>query len=334
MNQGLEISSVSHFYGDYQSLGQVSMQVDSGGVHCLLGASGSGKSTLLRLVAGLEVPVAGEIKLNGVTLYDKHTNRLPEKRPVGLVFQQYALFPHLTVLENIGYGISRLKRKQRLEMVEKFLHLIELPNSGDSMPHELSGGEQQRVALARALCCEPQAILLDEPFSKLDPRLRADLRKLTLRLLKDANVATLLVTHDPREALAVSQTVTILEKGRVIQSGDVEDVYFKPNSLSAAKMFGPVNSFSPYRMNAGVPPFSGEITKLSGIAEDGTIFVRPEFIQVRGPNGDSNAIVREKTNEGSTTLFLLEMQSQLKVYARTFNPTSLKVNDRVHASFD
>ncbi|MBA63420.1 MAG: hypothetical protein CMJ76_13765 [Planctomycetaceae bacterium] len=333
MNEGLKISAVSHFYADYQSLDQVSLQIGSGSVHCLLGASGSGKSTLLRLVAGLEIPFAGEIKVNGRILYDEQTNLLPEKRPVGLVFQQYALFPHLTVAANIGYGISHLKRKQRLELVDKYLNLIELPDSGDAMPHELSGGEQQRVALARALCCRPQVMLLDEPFSNLDPRLRTDLRKLTLRLLKEADVATLLVTHDPREALAVAESMTILEKGKVIQSGNVEELYFKPNSLQAAKIFGPVNSISTHHKNTGMPSLPGEITDLSGLDEDGTILVRPEFIQVRHANGDSNAVVIEKTNEGSTTLLLLELESHLKVFARIPNPTSLEVDEQVHASY-
>ena len=144
VNEGLEVNSVSHFYDQYQALDDVSLQVTAGSVHCLLGASGSGKSTLLRIIAGLERPVAGEIKVNGLTLYDEQTNKLPEQRPVGLVFQQYALFPHLNVSKNIEYGIRHLKREQRSEMVDKYLHLIELPDSRDAMPHELSGGEQQR----------------------------------------------------------------------------------------------------------------------------------------------------------------------------------------------
>lgn len=334
MNTGLEINSVSHFYGQYQSLDQVSLQVDAGSVHCLLGASGSGKSTLLRIIAGLERPMTGEIKVNGVTLYDEKTNTMPEKRPVGLVFQQYALFPHLNVAANIGYGIRHFKREQRSEMVEKYLQLIELPDSGDAMPHELSGGEQQRVALARALCCEPQVMLLDEPFSNLDSRLRADLRKLTLRLLKEAGVATLLVTHDPQEAFAVSESMTILESGKVIRAGKVRDLYYQPNSLQVANIFGPINSFSSHRLNAGLPPLVGEITELAGETEDGTLLLRPEFIHLRIPNGDSNAIVRESVNEGSTTLLLIELDTQLTLFARILNPASFAIGDRVYASFD
>ncbi len=333
MKSGLEINSISHFYDKHQSLDQVSLHVDAGSVHCLLGASGSGKSTLLRIIAGLEIPITGEIKVNGVTLFDDSTNKLPENRPVGLVFQQYALFPHLTVGANIGYGIRHLNRAQRSEMVDKYLQLIELQGRRDTMPHELSGGEQQRVALARALCCEPQVMLLDEPFSNLDSRLRADLRELTLRLLKDAGVATLLVTHDPQEAFAVSESMTILESGKVIRSGNVKDLYYQPDSLQVANIFGPINSFTSHRLYAAVPPLSGEITNLAGQTEEGTMLLRPELIRLRIPNGDANATVKKSVNEGSTSLLLIELDNQLELFARTLNPVAFVIGDRVYASF-
>ena len=333
MESGLEINSISHFYDRHQSLDQVSFRVDAGSVHCLLGASGSGKSTLLRIIAGLERPTTGVIKINGVAVSDDNTNTLPENRPVGLVFQQYALFPHLTVGANIGYGISHLNRVQRSEMVEKYLQMIELPDRRDAMPHELSGGEQQRVALARALCCEPQVMLLDEPFSNLDSRLRADLRELTLRLLKYAGVATLLVTHDPQEAFAVSDSMTILESGKVLRSGNVKDLYYQPDSLHVANIFGPINSFSSHRLYAAVPPLSGEITDLAGETEDGLMLLRPEFIHLRIPNGDANAIVKERVNEGCTSLLLIQLDNQLELFARTLNPAPFLIGDRVYASF-
>ena len=333
MESGLEINSISHFYDRHQSLDQVSLHVDAGSVHCLLGASGSGKSTLLRIIAGLERPTTGEIKINGVTVSDDNTDTLPENRPVGLVFQQYALFPHLTVGANIGYGIPHFNRAQRLEMVEKYLQMIELSDRRDAMPHELSGGEQQRVALARALCCEPQVMLLDEPFSNLDSRLRADLRELTLRLLKYAGVATLLVTHDPQEAFAVSDSMTILESGKVIRSGNVKELYYQPDSLHVANIFGPINSFSSHSLYAAVPPLSGEITDLAGETEDGLMLLRPEFIHLRVPNGDANAIVKESVNEGCTSLLLIQLDNQLELFARTLNPASFLIGDRVYASF-
>ena len=333
MKSGLEVNSISHFYDKHQSLDQVSLRVVAGSVHCLLGASGSGKSTLLRIIAGLEIPITGEIKVNGVTLFDDSTNKLPENRPVGLVFQQYALFPHLTVGANIGYGIRHLNRAQRSEMVDKYLQLIELQDRRDTMPHELSGGEQQRVALARALCCEPQVMLLDEPFSNLDSRLRADLRELTLRLLKDAGVATLLVTHDPQEAFAVSESMTILESGKVIRSGNVKDLYYQPDSLQVANIFGPINSFTSHRLYAAVPPLSGEITNLAGQTEEGTMLLRPELIRLRIPNGDANATVKKSVNEGSTSLLLIELDNQLDLFARTLNPVPFVIGDRVYASF-
>ena len=333
MKSGLEINSISHFYDKHQSLDQVSLHVDAGSVHCLLGASGSGKSTLLRIIAGLEIPITGEIEVNGVTLFDDSTNKLPENRPVGLVFQQYALFPHLTVGANIGYGIRHLNRAQRSEMVDKYLQLIELQDRRDTMPHELSGGEQQRVALARALCCEPQVMLLDEPFSNLDSRLRADLRELTLRLLKDAGVATLLVTHDPQEAFAVSESMTILESGKVIRSGNVKDLYYQPDSLQVANIFGPINSFTSHRLYAAVPPLSGEITEVAGQTEEGTMLLRPEMIRLRIPNGDANATVKKSVNEGSTSLLLIELDNQLDLFARTLNPVPFVIGDRVYASF-
>ncbi len=333
MKTGLEVNSVSHFYGKFQSLDGVSLQVTPGHVHCLLGASGSGKSTLLRLIAGLENPAAGEIKINDVTFSSQQTYVAPEKRPVGLVFQQYALFPHLSVARNIAYGLGHLQRREQIEIVNKYLKMIELPDSGAAMPHELSGGEQQRVALARALCCEPDVMLLDEPFSNLDPRLRTELRALTLRILKESDVATLLVTHDPREALAVAESMTILLEGKVLQSGSVEQLYFQPNSLQAAKTFGAINCFSAEFITAGSALLSGEIPNQFGRTGQGEILLRPEFICVNASAQEKNAVITNLTNEGSTSLLTLRVKQQHQVFVRVLNPTQLQNGEHVFASF-
>ncbi len=240
----LELHNVSHRFGAAEVLREVSLQVSRGEVHCLLGPSGSGKSTLLRLVAGLETLQQGRIDIDSTEVAGAHHHLPPEQRRVGFVFQDYALFPHLDVRRNVLFGMPPGPSHQRNQAVIDLLERVEMVRFAGAMPHTLSGGEQQRVALARALARRPQVMLLDEPFSGLDRSLRRAVRSNTLAVLKEAGVATLMVTHDPREARLVADRLSVLHGGEILQSGPPLDLYHRPSSLPVAELFGPINRVS------------------------------------------------------------------------------------------
>jgi iron(III) transport system ATP-binding protein len=250
------------------ALEELSLDIQEGEILSVTGESGSGKTTLLRLIAGLEVPDAGTITVGAQTVCAPGMAPLPpEKRGVGMVFQNYALFPHLTVRDNVLYGLSRKKsRAEREEILARVLSLTGLPEMGKRYPHELSGGQQQRVALARALAPHPPVILLDEPFSNLDASLRQQLREEVGRILRAARTTALLVTHDTRDALAVSDRIAVLRDGRLQQVGTPREIYHAPANEATATLFGSMN-FLP----AGV---------LGRAMEAGPVWIRPEHLEV------------------------------------------------------
>jgi len=237
----IELRGVQRIYAGVAALDHVSLTAPEARVMALLGASGSGKSTLLRLVAGLEPVDSGEIRIGGeLVSAPRHT--LPaEDRRIGMVFQDYALFPHLTAGANVAFGLDKLPRAQREAEALAWLDRVGLKKRADAFPHELSGGEQQRVALARALAPKPRAVLLDEPFSGLDPVQRAELREASLATLMATRTTTLFVTHDAEEALLVADRMAILKAGRLLQEGAPREVYDNPASIETAAALGPVN---------------------------------------------------------------------------------------------
>ncbi|MDQ3699434.1 MAG: ABC transporter ATP-binding protein, partial [Chloroflexota bacterium] len=240
---GLVVHDVTHVYGAQRALDGVSLTVARGEVLCLLGPSGCGKSTLLRLAAGLEPLQTGRVVIAGRTVADARRALPPEARDVGMVFQDYALFPHLTVLENVAFGLHRMPRAARRARATDMLERVELGDRAGSYPHVLSGGEQQRVALARALASRPAAMLLDEPFAGLDTRLRQRVRQDSLRLLQESGAAVLLVTHDPEEAMALGDRLAVMRAGRIEHTGPPEEVYARPASAFVARFLGDTNWF-------------------------------------------------------------------------------------------
>lgn len=220
----LTIQSLSKSYdkGKNFALDDVTIDLKAGDVCAIVGESGSGKTTLVRLIAGLERPDEGSISLNGKVIASDKKFVQPEKRKIGLVFQEYALFPHLTIEENILYGISKLKNKKK--RAQEMLDLVGLSDLGKRYPHQLSGGQQQRVALARALAPEPSLLILDEPFSNLDAMLRMQLRNEVFDIIKKTGVTVLFVTHDTQDALSVADEIMILQNGKVIQKDAAETI--------------------------------------------------------------------------------------------------------------
>lgn len=280
--KGLGLETIYHTFDDTPVLSGVSLAVAPGELACLLGRSGCGKTTLLRLAAGLEVIQRGWITIGDRLVADAETrqNLPPEERGVGLMFQDYALFPHLTVFENITFGMKGAAKDQR-SWAEKALQRVDLERIRDAYPHTLSGGQQQRVALLRAMAPEPGILLLDEPFSGLDVTLRSQVREETLVLLKETGVATLMVTHDPEEAMYMADRILVMDEGRIIQAGSPQETYFQPVNAFVAALFGPVNRLTAV-VSGGVARTSLGTFDAPGMA-DGTsaeILIRPEGIEL------------------------------------------------------
>ncbi|SMF14183.1 iron(III) transport system ATP-binding protein [Tistlia consotensis] len=283
----LVFDSVSHHYGRLRALDRLSLTVGEGEVVCLLGPSGCGKTTALRLAAGLERLQSGRIEIGGRLVADGGRDLPPEARDVGLMFQDYALFPHLRVGENVGFGLKHLPAAERERRALAALERVGMADYARAWPHTLSGGQQQRVALARALAPGPRLLLLDEPFSGLDQRLRQEVRDATLHLVKASGAATLMVTHEPEEAMFMADRIVLLRAGRLVQVGTPVECYFKPADAFAAGFFGEVN-----RLAARVE--AGELrTPLAWLPAEGfsegeavEILVRPEGIRLLPP-GDA-----------------------------------------------
>jgi len=235
----IEARNVTKRFGDFVALDDVSVSVESGSLTGLLGPSGSGKSTLLRVIAGLETPDTGEVFISG----KEATAVSPQKRGVGFVFQHYAPFTHMTVWNNIAFGLT-IRRRPQDEIharVTELLELVQLKGLGKRYPSQLSGGQRQRMALARALAAEPELLLLDEPFGALDARVRKELREWLLRLHDEMHVTTIFVTHDQEEALEVADTVVVMNAGRVEQVAPPRELYDEPANAFVMSFVGPVN---------------------------------------------------------------------------------------------
>ena len=239
----LTLDTLTKSYQDpkHPAVADFSLNVKPGEILALLGPSGCGKTTLLRLIAGFEVPDAGRIEVAGVEVAGDNVWLQPERRKIGFVFQDYALFPHLDVLQNVAFGLVGLRKKQRIARAKEVLDLVGLTIFSRRYPHQLSGGQQQRVALARALAPEPAVILLDEPFSNLDAALRGSTRKEVRRILEASGTTTILVTHDQEEAMTFADRLAVMRAGHLEQSGLPENVYLRPRTAFVANFLGTTN---------------------------------------------------------------------------------------------
>ncbi len=284
----LSVTDLRKGYAGRPVLEGLSLEVPAGSLTAVLGLSGCGKTTLLRVIAGFERAQAGSVSLAGRTLDDGRTYVPPERRGIGYVPQEGALFPHLSVEANVGFGLSR--RERRGDAVAGLLEMVGIAPLAGRLPHELSGGEQQRVALARALACRPQALLLDEPFSSLDASLRARVREEVHELLREQGVTAVLVTHDQEEALSLADTVAVLRDGHIVQQGTPFELYEQPADERLARFLGAVNvidaSFQDgtARTSLGALPVRGEHGAGSGL-----VMVRPEQLDVRPRTGHADA---------------------------------------------
>jgi iron(III) transport system ATP-binding protein len=296
---GVEVRDAAKSFGDVHAVRNASLSVGRGELFTVLGPSGCGKTTLLRLIAGFERPERGEVRVAGRTVAGGGAWVAPERRRIGMVFQDYALFPHLSVERNVAFGLPRSERGRRAgasDRVRTALELVGLQHKAQCSPHELSGGERQRVALARALAPEPEVVLLDEPFSSLDASLRGDLRREVELILRDAEATAILVTHDQEEALSVGDRLAVMRAGRIVQVGRPEEVYARPADRWTAGFLGEVNVLS------GVARGSGAVETWLGVfdsreaATGGRVHVavRPEQLALRhDEHGNAEIVARE-----------------------------------------
>ena len=252
MSQNLSAENVTRRYGTQAVVETVSLTLQPGAITALLGGSGAGKSTLLRLFAGLEPVDTGEVRLGDHILSSPGRTVPAEKRRIGLIFQDFALFPHMTAAQNVAFGLKQSGKQAAQAIAAEWLSRLGLTDRANAYPHELSGGEQQRVAIARALAPQPAAILMDEPFSGLDPSLRDNVRDIALLAIREAGIPALLVTHDPAEALESAERIAILQSGHLLQEGSAEDVYLRPVNAAVAASLGPVSRLKSSEMPEGL----------------------------------------------------------------------------------
>jgi iron(III) transport system ATP-binding protein len=313
----LELDDVSKAYGGTEVVSDLSLAVGEGELLTLLGPSGCGKTTTLRLIAGLERPTDGEIRLNGRAVTGDGFEP-PEERDVGVVFQEFALFPHLSARENVAFGLTDLDETARERRVDDLLELVGLTEHGEKKPDELSGGQQQRVALARSLAPEPHLLLLDEPFSNLDVDLRVEMREEVRRILKEAGVTAISVTHDQEEAMSISDRVAVMYDGQLEQEGTPEGVFQHPKSRFVASFLGHASFLGGYVDGDTVETGVGRVDRdtIHGLAPeyDGThidVLVRPDDVAARPvadgevPNGE----VVHRRYLGPTILYRVELDT-------------------------
>ena len=314
----LSIEDVSRTYGPETAVENLSLSVKDGELLTLLGPSGCGKTTTLRMLAGLEQPSSGRITIAGetVTANGDGPFKKPEERDVGIVFQDYALFPHLTVAENIAFGLDEMDSEATDARVAELLELVDLEAHEAKMPSQLSGGQQQRVALARSLAPEPDVLLLDEPFSNLDVRLRVEMREEVRRILKRAGVTAISVTHDQEEALSISDRVAIMNDGAIAQIGNPGEVFENPESRFVASFLGQASFLSARvtdKLETGLGSFDLELLNGPIEAYDGAmvdVLVRPDDLQAMPtsePKADGYVVHRQYN--GPNFIYRIELHS-------------------------
>jgi iron(III) transport system ATP-binding protein len=304
MSAPIRLRGVSKSFGPTRAVREVTLDIERGELMAVLGPSGCGKTTLLRLIAGFEVPDVGCVNVGETVVAGPGRLVPPEQRRVGMVFQDYALFPHLSVEANVAFGLSRRRREEREALTRGTLELVGLQHKAGCHPHELSGGERQRVALARALAPEPELVLLDEPFSSLDASLRAGLRREVELILRDADATALLVTHDQEEALSLADRLAVMREGRIVQVGAPEEVYGRPASRWAAQFVGEVNVLAGVARDGGVDTELGRFDLRAPASGTVHVAVRPEQLELTARH-DGNAEVVAREFRGHDVLYRL-----------------------------
>lgn len=331
----LECFGVEKRYGTQVAVNGVDLTVKRGALLALLGPSGCGKTTMLRLIAGLTSPSAGRIDVDGVTVASDTVSIAPEKRGVGMVFQDYALFPHLTVEKNVLYGLHTWLRDRRQTRVHEVLDLVGLSAYANRLPGALSGGQQQRVALARALAPSPKLMLLDEPFSSLDAALRTSVREDVRTILRAANQTAVFVTHDQEEALSLADEIAVMSQGQIHQVATPHLLYTAPQTRFVAEFVGEANVLTGVRAGTYlVDTTLGRLPTMSAVPDAKvTVVLRPESVRLM-PAGDGDAMVTAISYFGFDQLTEVTLPDGAKVKARHSPRADIARTDRVRLQVD
>jgi iron(III) transport system ATP-binding protein len=324
--------SLSKSYGPVRAVDGLDLEVERGSITALVGPSGCGKTTTLRLLAGFERPDGGTISASGRVLAGTGTFVPPESRRIGVVFQEYALFPHLDVAGNIAYALGRKADRGR---VAEVLRLVGLDGISDRPVHELSGGQQQRVALARALAPSPDVVLLDEPFSNLDASLRDRLRQEVSQILRETGVTAIFVTHDQEEALSVADTVAVMSDGRIEQIGSPEEVYSRPSNRWVAEFIGEIEVLSGRVRDGRAECDLGSVPAGDAVGEV-DVLIRPESlaVAVRASSRSVPAEVVARRFFGHDQLLELRLESGRVIRSRQLGFPTWHAGDRVHVTIE
>ena len=336
----LELDDVSKYFGPEAAIDDLSLSVHEGELLTLLGPSGCGKTTTLRVLAGLERPDDGEVRLNGRVIADgEGTFRKPEHRDVGIVFQDFALFPHLTVAENVAFGLQDRDEDATEARVAELLELVGLEDQRDSKPAQLSGGQQQRVALARSLAPEPSVLLLDEPFSNLDVRLREQMREEVRSILKETGVTTVSVTHDQEESLSISDRVAVINAGDVEQCGTPEKVFQHPESRFVASFLGQASFLAGHFAHGAVETALGDFpaSMVEGLTTEYEnaeidLLVRPDDLRATPVEADDggNGEIIYRQYMGPSFVYRVRLDSGDVVHCQHNHVTDFELGQRVH----
>lgn len=337
MSKQLELKSISVAFDQVNVVNQINLSLKEGEIGCLLGPSGCGKTTLLRSIAGFETPSEGEIWLHNRQVSSQTEQIPPEKRRVGMVFQDFALFPHLTIADNIGFGLEHLAKPERANRVTELLHLIGLEEAARRHPHQLSGGQQQRVALARAMAPRPDILLLDEPFSALDPELRTQLANEVRSLLHKDGITAILVTHDQTEAFAMADRIGVMSHGSLHQWDSGYNLYHRPDTDFVAGFIGrgvllPARIADRQHVETPLGKLACNLPSDIELNRQVRLLLRPDDIAIG--QGDLKATVLTRLFQGADYLYSLTLDSGEKVECLAPSHQVLSVGDTISLSLD
>ncbi|WP_303722971.1 ABC transporter ATP-binding protein [Malonomonas rubra] len=315
----LELKGISQAYGKQLVVKELSLTLEKGEIGCLLGASGCGKTTVLRTIAGFEPLLNGVIRIAGEVVSSAGFSLPPAKRQIGMVFQDYALFPHLTIFDNVAFGLRDLNNAEQLRRVNEALELVGLNSEHRKYPHEISGGQQQRVALARALAPQPQLLLMDEPFSNLDVTLRERLSMEVRDILKEYGTTALFVTHNQHEAFAVADKIGVMHNGEILQWASAHQLYHQPSSPKIAEFVGEGALISGVvkeggQLETGLGRLVGEVSQQLPVNTAVKLLVRPEDV-VHDDNSPIKVKVMRRNFRGANILYQLLLDSGEKIQA-------------------
>ena len=329
----LEVKELDVAYGKKQIVFDVDFSLEESQIGCLLGPSGCGKTTVLRAIAGFEKPTKGKIILNRQKLNSSKYFVEPEKRKIGMVFQDIALFPHLTVIENIQFGIFSWPRSKRYKRSHELMELVGMSQFKNTYPHHLSGGQQQRIALARAMAPKPSLLLMDEPFSSLDLELREQLAREVRLILKKEKISAILVTHDQNEAFAMGDQICVMNQGRVQQIDSAYNLYHSPENRFVAEFIGDGALLPGVISNAGtiktdLGEIMGPLPEFCNQKDNVEVLIRPENVIVAYTN-ENQAIIKARYFRGSGFLYTLKTSSGVELLCLLHGTEGLKIDQSI-----